>query len=170
MGGVSVGWSIGWEITFENGSKRSGVAKVMSSVGGGANEPAIWLADIPCGYHELRIEANDAVTSLIVTPGRCWLPDQISHGGRAWGISMQLCLLRSARNWGIGDFTDLARFAALVAGRGCDVLDLKCFQTIRSTPVLTRLATRNFLNILYIDPEAIPEFLESRAAKALLQS
>jgi len=71
LGGVSVGWSIGWEITFENGSKRSGVAKVMSSVWGGANEPAIWLADIPCGYHELRIEANDGVTSLIVTPGRC---------------------------------------------------------------------------------------------------
>ena len=68
-------------ITFENGSKRSGVAKVMSSVGGGANEPAMWLADIPCGYHELRIEANDAVTSLIVTPGRRWLPDQFSHGG-----------------------------------------------------------------------------------------
>jgi 4-alpha-glucanotransferase len=71
-------------------------------------------------------------------------------------------------------FTDLARFAVLVAGRGCDVLGLNPMHQMfpdnpeHASPYSP--ATRYFLNILYIDPEAIPEFLESRAAKALLQS
>ncbi|MGH6973508.1 MAG: hypothetical protein ACRED6_02650, partial [Stellaceae bacterium] len=36
---------------------------------------------------------------------RCFLPDW----QRGWGIAAQLYGLRSARNWGIGDFTDLQR-------------------------------------------------------------
>lgn len=171
MGKSTAGSSIGWEIKLENGSNRSGLAKVISNP---ASPPVICLADIPCGYHQLRIQGSDVVTSLIVTPGRCWLPEEFGNGEGAWGISLQLYLLRSARNWGIGDFTDLAKFATLAAGHGCDVLGLNpLHQMFPDDPECASPyspATRYFLNILYIDVEAIPEFADSRAAKALLRS
>ena len=37
----------------------------------------------------------------------CFMPDWLEEG-RAWGVACQLYRLRSARNWGIGDFADLA--------------------------------------------------------------
>ena len=52
---------------------------------------------------------------MIATPGRCWLPGeskadgQDSRDGRYWGVAAQAYLLRSERNWGIGDYTDLRR-------------------------------------------------------------
>jgi hypothetical protein len=42
--------------------------------------------------------------------------------GRCWGITCQLYGLRSERNWGIGDFEDLARLAEIVAAAGGDFL------------------------------------------------
>jgi 4-alpha-glucanotransferase len=162
--------SVGWEITFENGTVRKDASKVIS---GGPHKAAIHLRDIPCGYHQLIVEGSDPI-NMIVTPGRCWLPDQFSGGGRVWGIALQLYLLRSARNWGIGDFTDLARFAAVAAGQGCDVLGLNPLHQMfvdapeHASPYSP--ATRYSLNMLYIDVEAIPEFRDSRAAKELLRS
>jgi hypothetical protein len=158
---------IEWEIAFENGSARKGAAEVASS---GPTRCAIHLRDIPCGYHQLILEGCDPI-NLIVTPGRCWLPDQFSGGGPAWGIALQLYLLRSARNWGIGDFTDLARFATNAAGHGCDVVGLNPLHQMfvdapeHASPYSP--ATRYFLNVLYIDVEAIPEFRDSRAAKKI---
>ena len=49
----------------------------------------------------------------------CFVPDWLKDG-RAWGIGCQLYGLRSARNWGIGDFEDLARFAEIAAAAGAD--------------------------------------------------
>jgi 4-alpha-glucanotransferase len=165
--------SLDWNITFEDGSKRSGSARVTSINADGASRSAIILSDIPYGYHELRIGGSVRRTSLIVSPGRCWLPDEFSIG-KSWGISLQLYLLRSARNWGIGDFTDLTRFSVLVAGLGCDVLGLNPLHQMfpdkpeHASPYSP--ATRYFLNVLYIDVESIPEFRSSVAATALLQS
>ena len=39
---------------------------------------------------------------------------------RAWGLAVQTYALRSDRNWGIGDFEDLARFAEFAASLGAD--------------------------------------------------
>jgi 4-alpha-glucanotransferase len=162
--------SVEWEITLENGSARKGASEVSSN---GPSRSAIHLRDIPCGYHWLIVAGCDPI-NLIVTPGRCWLPDQFIGGGQAWGIALQLYLLRSARNWGIGDFTDLAQFATLAAGHGCDVVGLNPLHQMfvdapeHASPYSP--ATRYFLNVLYIDVEAIPEFRDSRAAKELLRS
>ena len=55
---------------------------------------------------------------------RCWIPDDLQSGVRKWGLSVQLYALRSARNWGIGDFTDLARLARIAAEAGASVIGL----------------------------------------------
>ncbi|MGH7000967.1 MAG: 4-alpha-glucanotransferase, partial [Stellaceae bacterium] len=47
---------------------------------------------------------------------RCFLPDW----QRGWGIAAQLYSLRSTRNWGIGDFTDLRRLVELAAAASAD--------------------------------------------------
>lgn len=62
------------------------------------------------GYHRLRLTMPDgsvAEMPLIVAPTTCYLPEAIAQDGRAWGPAVQLYSLRSRRNWGIGDFSDL---------------------------------------------------------------
>jgi 4-alpha-glucanotransferase len=83
-------------------------------------------------------------------------------GRRLWGIAVQLYSLRSRRNWGHGDFTDLARLAALAALRGAAVIGLNPLHALfvdraeAASPYAPN--SRLFLNPLYIDVEAIPEF------------
>jgi 4-alpha-glucanotransferase len=60
--------------------------------------------DFPLGYHWLRT-ADGRRRRLIVSPGKCWLPD----GWRAWGWALQLYATRSRSSWGMGDLGDLRR-------------------------------------------------------------
>jgi len=55
-------------------------------------------------------------------PGRCHEPELLAQGGRVWGFMAQLYGVRSKRNWGIGDFTDLATLIGLWAAEGADVV------------------------------------------------
>ena len=40
-------------------------------------------------------------------------------GRKTWVLAVQLYGVRSARNWGHGDFSDLAELLDIVADRGC---------------------------------------------------
>jgi 4-alpha-glucanotransferase len=81
---------------------------------------------------------------------------------RMWGISVQLYGLRSARNWGIGDFSDLARMARLAARLGADAVGINPVHAQfpgdprRFSPYGP--SDRRFLDIAYIDVEAIEGF------------
>ncbi len=74
--------------------------------------------DLPIGYHELHPLDGGPVTRLIVTPGRCTLPDDL----RAWVLSVQLPACRSAESWGVGDFADLRAIGTWAAGRGAGMV------------------------------------------------
>ena len=68
-------------------------------------------SDLPHGYHRLSMAVRGDAHArgslqLIVAPARCHRPAPQS---RLWGVTAQLYGVRSQRNWGIGDFTDLAR-------------------------------------------------------------
>ena len=82
----------------------------------------------------------------------------------------QLYLLRSQRNWGIGDFTDLAGLVALARERGADVVGLSPLHAMfpdqpeQASPYSP--SDRRPLNVLYIDVERVPEFTASAEAKA----
>ena len=84
-----------------------------------------------------------------------WLVDQ-----RAWGLSLQLYGLRSERNWGSGDFEDLARLAELVARFGADFIGVSPLHALfladptRISPYSP--SSRSFLNPLLIAPDRVP--------------
>jgi 4-alpha-glucanotransferase len=69
--------------------------------------------DFPYGYH--RTERG----LLVVSPGRCWLPD---GGMRTWGWAVQLYAARSRRSWGMGDLADLRSLNEWAAGLGAGMV------------------------------------------------
>jgi 4-alpha-glucanotransferase len=81
---------------------------------------------------------------------------------RVWLMAVQLYSLNSARNWGIGDFTDLARLIEITAPLGCAGIGLNPLHALFDdrpgdcSPYSPN--SRLFLNPLYIDVEALPEF------------
>ncbi|MGH9216130.1 MAG: 4-alpha-glucanotransferase, partial [Acidimicrobiales bacterium] len=68
--------------------------------------------------HELRPLDGGAATRLIVTPGRCHLPDEL----RTWLLTVQLPGCRSAGSWGIGDLADLRSIGGWAGERGAGML------------------------------------------------
>ena len=117
--------------------------------------------DLPLGYHRLTVEPGGGATTLVVTPGRCWLPETLARGRRLVGLAAQIYLLRSADNWGIGDFTDLRRLVELAASRGAAVIGVNPLHAMffdnpeQASPYSP--ASRLLLNVLNIDVMAVPE-------------
>ncbi|MCK9916132.1 4-alpha-glucanotransferase [Microbacteriaceae bacterium K1510] len=89
---------------------------------------------------------------------RCWQGD----GRRLWALAVQLYALRSARNWGHGDFTDLAKLIEIAGVLGASAIGLNplhaLFPERPGAPSPYAPNSRLFLNPLYIDVEAVPEF------------
>jgi len=116
---------------------------------------------------------NVATMSLIVVPNTCYRPPALSENQRIWGPVVQLYALRSQRNWGIGDFTDLAKLVDFAAPAGAGMVGLNPLHALfpndpaRASPYSP--SSRRFLNVLYIDVEAIEEFAESTAAANMVQ-
>lgn len=127
-------------------------------------------AGVP-GYHCLVLSSPAGETHtlpLIAVPHHCHRPAALVAGERIWGLSVQLYGVRSQRNWGIGDFTDLRHLIDFVHAAGGDFIGLNPLHALfpdnpaHISPYSP--SQRAFLNTLYLDVEAIPEF--SACAKA----
>jgi 4-alpha-glucanotransferase len=84
---------------------------------------------------------------------------------RLWGLAVQLYGVRSRRNWGHGDFTDLLGLIALAADLGAAAIGLNPLHALfdgQASPYSPN--SRLFLNPLYIDVNAVSEFPGARAA------
>jgi 4-alpha-glucanotransferase len=112
--------------------------------------------DLPIGYHELRPLDGSPVTRLIVTPGRCHLPD----GLRTWLLTVQLPSCRSTRSWGIGDLADLRSIGAWAAGRGAGMVGVsplhapRLVDRVEASPYFP--SSRRWLNPLLLRIEELP--------------
>jgi 4-alpha-glucanotransferase len=127
---------------------------------------------LPCGYHALEVLADDvpvARTTLAVAPTACYRPPSLRQGRRAWGVAVQLYGVRSARNWGVGDFTDLAGIVERWGAAGADIVGVNPLHALfphdpeHASPYSP--SSRMFVNVLYLDVEAIPEFARCAAAR-----
>ncbi len=109
---------------------------------------------------ELEDDSGNAIDSipLLVTPRAAYQ----GSFDRVWVLSVQLYGLSSSRNWGIGDFTDLAALIELTADWGCAGIGLNPLHALfddrplQCSPYAPN--SRLFLNPLYVDPERLPNF------------
>jgi len=130
----------------------------------------IELPSLPLGYHHLHVHSSNASSKgceceLVVVPKQAFTPTWVEEGARPWGIIVQLYTLRSARNWGIGDFSDLTLLIEEAAAAGADMVGLNPLHALRS-PVEHHCSPyspsdRRFLSPLYIDPELVPEYCKN---------
>jgi len=97
-----------------------------------------------------------------LTESAYWPPFLVDQ--RSWGLSVQAYALRSARNWGIGDFEDMARLAEFAAKLGADFIGVSPLHALffadpsRISPYSP--SSRNFLNPLLIAPDRVQGFAD----------
>ncbi|HYG89575.1 MAG TPA: 4-alpha-glucanotransferase [Azospirillum sp.] len=177
-----------WTLVQEDGAERTGAALFTDLPLERREEPeeldgtavAVRRLDLgeslPLGYHTLRVEvgALKAETMVIGVPDRCHLPVPIEMGSAIWGLSAQLYAVRSANDWGIGDFGDLASLAEVAASRGASVVGLNPLHVLfldapeQASPYSP--SSRLFLNPLYIDVTAVPELMACEDVPARIAS
>ena len=174
-----------WQIELEDGGRENGR---FSSLKAGETRAvdgttctrydAEIPAALPLGYHRLRLQLAPRIATpdirMIVCPRRCWQPPALAGDGRSWGLNVQLYALRSARNWGIGDFTDLRQLVTIAAELGAAMVGINPLHALfpdqpeQASPYSP--SNRAALNVLYLDVEAIDDFAESVAAQARVRS
>jgi 4-alpha-glucanotransferase len=148
-----------WKIA--SGVKVIAEGEIGDRKGDTGNPVLVWPANLPEGAYRLHLTDASSVTEeapFIVAPPKAF-------GGdfeRSWLVAVQLYGIRSARNWGIGDFTDLEALIRLAGQLGADGIGLNPLHVLFDdrpadcSPYSPN--SRLFLNALYIDVEAIPEF------------
>lgn len=176
------GASVHWTVNLENGERRSGA---VSS----ADCPETWRGEVDGswitrrhlalpvelepGHHEIEVRIGRGAPRrcpLIVSPQSGYEPQAITQGGRLWGVAVQLYTVRSAENWGIGDFQDLQTLIRWVAPRGASFIGLNPLHALapaepeRGSPYSA--SSRHFLNILYIAVPRVAELADCSAARA----
>ncbi len=148
------------QIEWENGSRS--ICPL-----GAASLPAL----VTAGYHWLTLKTSEREQRIrwILAPDQCHFPTLKEPAN---GINCFLPSLRSERNWGAGDLSDLRDFVRRLAEHAQpDFIALNPLHSIHNrTPYNTSpylplsIFTRN---LLYLDIEATPEFAHSGIAKKM---
>jgi 4-alpha-glucanotransferase len=132
---------------------------------------------LPLGYHDVTVKCGGmtSTTRYIVTPERAWTHPHLGRGGRAAGIAVSLYGVRSARNWGCGDFRDLKDLVDWVADNlGASFVALNPLHAIHNRrPFNTSPYLPNcifYQNFLYLDVEGMEDYAHCRRALALRPS
>ncbi len=169
---------LSWTIAHEDGSVGRGTVELRDAPVVDSFERAGTLIDrrriplppTPLGYHRIAIDAGiygTADGALIVVPPTVYSASL----DRVWGIAVQLYTLRSKRNWGIGDFTDLRAFVELAGAAGATYVGLNPLHAPhRNDPDAASPyapTSRRFLNWLYIDVDALPEAADAAIREAI---
>ncbi len=125
---------------------------------------------LPPGRHRLWVDTGDGPASTVVlaAPRRAPQP-----GGRWWGVFAPLYALRSGEDWGVGSFSELARFRGWIQGLGGSVAaTLPLFAQLLDEPMVEPSpyspASRLFWNETYIDVEKAPGLAACAEAREVL--
>jgi 4-alpha-glucanotransferase len=131
------------------------------------------LPTLPIGYHRLSVSIGSTRQESLVlaAPRQAWAP---AKPLKTWGGFLPLYAVRSARDWGAGDFTDLANLIALVQRLGGGLVGtlplLAAFLDEPCDPSPYSPASRLFWNEFYLAVDRIPELERSPAARSLLNA
>lgn len=120
--------------------------------------------DLPAGYHTFCARRGagsgppiqTANTQVIVSPGVCFLPDDL----KIWGWALQLYAARSRASWGFGDLSDLRDLAAWTRSLGGGAVMINPLSApapvdpIEPSPYYP--SSRCYRNPLYLRIEEIP--------------
>ncbi|HZD40354.1 MAG TPA: 4-alpha-glucanotransferase, partial [Terriglobales bacterium] len=129
---------------------------------------------LPLGYHRLRLRIGDhqLESALFSAPLQAYTPGQ--REGQRWGVFCPLYALKSALNWGAGDYSDLAALARFVAGlKGNAVGTLPMLASFLDEPFNPSPyapVSRLYWNEFYLDVTRIPEFTECPKTQAMAAS
>ncbi|MCK7429510.1 4-alpha-glucanotransferase [Enterobacter chengduensis] len=153
-----------WLLTTEEGHQHKGHA-----TGG---KTFTLPAKLPEGYHSLTLTQGEERfhCRVIVAPKRCYEPQALLEGKKLWGACVQLYTLRSDSNWGIGDFGDLKNMLVSVGERGGAFIGLNPIHALypanpeSASPYSP--SSRRWLNVIYIDVNALDDFKNSKEAQA----
>ncbi len=161
--------TITWQVTGEDDTRREGRAAVTYD----GQVSRFALPALAAGYHHLRVDTgrHDVAATLIAPPFRCWEPEEFRRGARLWGVTAQVYGLRSARQLGIGDYSDVAEAAHGSGALGASFLGLSplhaLFTSDRSKISPYSPSSRLFLETIHIDPTAVDGFAGSAAERLL---
>ena len=132
-----------------------------------------WPADLAVGTYHLQLADAASLTEqvpLLVAPRAAFAGDF----DRCWLLAVQLYSVRSERNWGIGDFTDLEALIALAAGLGAGGVGLNPLHALFDdrpgdcSPYSPN--SRLFLNPLYVDVDKLAGVSRPAAVAAMGQA
>ena len=130
------------------------------------------LPELPLGYH--RMLWNSGACNLVCCPDRVFEPAWLAHA-KAGGLVVSLYGLRSGRNWGCGDTTDLNALTSWAsANLGASFIGLNPLHAIpnrqpyNTSPYLPNSSF--YRNHIYLDLEASEDFQASPCAKKLLET
>lgn len=178
-----------WQVFEEQGGTREGSLRPaeLDPLAGTADEREeaplglVLEPGLKPGYHRLEVrtvgedtEPIQADCTLIVVPPQCYTPPGLEQDGRVWGLGCDLAGVRSRRNWGCGDLTDLLTLLDWAAQTGGGTVALRPLHRPRAEangpdqPLLP--SNPAFPDPLFLDLEAIADFQESEEARALVAS
>ncbi len=132
---------------------------------------------LPLGYHSFRLQWEDETSpsrevfaTLIMVPDKCYMSAKLGERDALWGLSCQVYGLRSERNWGIGDFTDVKELFSFAADQGASLLGLNplhsCAMGKRIGQSPYSPSTRRAANAVYLDPDWTFGFLKAASVQA----
>jgi 4-alpha-glucanotransferase len=170
---------VDWSVTLESGEPRSGsvpLSKLKAVEEAKIDDLSyrrltVELPALPLGYHTASFALDTGLQGtlrVVVTPEQCFEAHAIAEGKKLWGIAVQLYSLRADDNWGVGDFRDLRNLIRLSAPLGCDIIGLNPLHALMpANPAHISPyspSNRQFLNVLYISVEDVPDFTECEPA------
>lgn len=185
-----------WELINKNGKKIAGKSRVADGravkdfdgrplqrfmdghlfVKKAFDIPQERLDELDFDDYRLKIKVpgrEDFEAEAVYAPEKCYrIPEAENKKFR--GSFATVYGLRSAENLGVGNFSDLAEFSCIMAQNNLDIigtLPLHALQhTLPESASPYSPISRTFLNFLYLDATAIPEFKQSKEAQNLYYS
>lgn len=164
---------VDWQCDFEDGGAAAGRSDPVA-IEDRPDEAVLKLPEtLPAGYHRLGLDVGGLAISIgiAVAPSACHLPAALQPGARSWGLTAQVYGLCSARNWGMGDLTDLAELCRGAGALGAAAVGINPMHALfaaeprHASPYSP--SSRGMVDYLYLDVTAVPGFAEDPTIRAL---